>query len=384
MLTRRRIASTTAVLAILALLGWLAFHSSEPSYQGKSLSAWLDQAWQNQEGTYEFFSDIHLDTPSARAIRAMGKDALPSLLRMAHTRDTPLRRALGELSEHHPWLGFHPQNLKKIHDKTAYGFLVLGPEAKTALPELISMLEDPAPEVRMIASFAIGKIGPDCTPAIPALQRLTTNSPAANPSWKFWPSEQAFPAFALGAMGPVARSALPQIEQLRKDSDLFVRASAEVAFIKISGHGADAIFEALKDSSGSTNWQFAARAIAFFGTNGAPIIPFLIPALQNTNASVQEKALDALAAIHMSPETTIPAILPFVEASNTNNRIRDCALSVLHNFGPSARGMVPIATLLQALQDPEEEIRRRATNALRQIDPEAARKAGIDSGDGSN
>jgi HEAT repeat protein len=381
MCTRRRIASITAVLALLTFLAWLTFHSSEPSYQGKSLSAWLDQARQNNEGAYEFFSDIHLDTPSARAIRAMGKDALPTLLRMAHTRDTPLRRALGDLSEHHPWLGLHAQNLKKIHDKTAYGFLVLGPEAKTALPELISMLDDTSPEVRMIASFAIGKIGADGAAAIPALQKLTTNSPAANPGWRFWPDEKALPAFALGAMGPVARSALPQIELLRKHSDLFVRASAEAAFVKISGHGLDAIFEALKDPVNSTNWLFAAGAIAFFGTNGAPAIPFLISALQSTNASVQEKALDALSAIHMSPETTIPAVLPLVSASNTTNRITERALSVLHNFGPNARGLVPMTTLLQALQDPDEDIRRRATNALRQIDPETARKAGIDSGD---
>src|SRR5262245_61174518 len=101
MWTRRRIASITAVLALLALFAWLAFHSSEPSYHGKSLSAWLDQARQNNEGALEFFTDIHLDTPSARAIRAMGKDSLPTLLRMAHTRDTFLRWALGNLSEHH-------------------------------------------------------------------------------------------------------------------------------------------------------------------------------------------------------------------------------------------------------------------------------------------
>ena len=142
-------------------------------------------------------------------------------------------------------------------------------------------------------------------------------------------------AFALGEMGPAARPALPQIELLRKDSDLFVRAAAEAALIKISGHGLDAIFEALKNPSGSTNWLFAAEAILFFGTNGAPAIPFLISALQNTNANVQEKALSALSAIHMSPETTIPAILPFVAASNTTNRITEGALSVLQNSGPA-------------------------------------------------
>jgi HEAT repeat protein len=234
--------------------------------------------------------------------------------------------------------------------------------------------------VQILAAFAIGKIGPDGAPAIPALQRLITNSLSANPSRKFSTDERSVPAYALGAMGPAARRALPQLELLRKDSVLFVRATAEAAFIKISGHGLDAIFEPLKHPP-PTNWAFATSAIQFLGTNGAPAIPFLIPALQNPNATVRTMALLALRAIHVSPETTIPAILPFVAATNTDYQTRTTALTILRNFGPTARGLVPITTLLQALQDPDEDIRRRATNALRQIDPEAARNAGIDSDD---
>ncbi len=131
-----------------------------------------------------------------------------------------------------------------------------------------------------------------------------------------------------------------------------------MAFIRISGTGLDAILEPLKSPSHSGNWLFAAEATAVLGTNGAPAIPSLIPALQNTNASVREKALDALSAIHMSPEFSVPAILPLVAAANTNAGQRATALTILRNFGPSARAMV--------------------------IDPEAARKAGIDSGSVSN
>jgi HEAT repeat protein len=382
MWTRRRIASTTAILAALAFLAWLAFYSSEPSYHGKSLSAWLEQARQSKE-MENALSDVYLDTPSARAIRAMGKDALPFLIRMAHTRDTPLRKRMIDLSRQYDWLGYRPQPFDDIQTKTAYGFLVLGPAARPALPKLISMLDDPAPEVRLLAAFAIGKIGPDGAPAIPALQRLITNSVAPNPQRKVSTDERGLAAYALGAMGSVARPALPQIQLLRKDPDLFVRGIAEAAFVKISGTGLDAIFEPLKDPN-STNWPFAAMAITYLGTNGAPAIPSLIPALQNTNASVRERALHALSAIHMSLETTIPAILPLVAATNTNNWSRASALTVLGNLGLSARGLVPMTTLLQALQDPDENIRIHATNALRQIDPEAARKAGIDSSSDSN
>jgi HEAT repeat protein len=383
MCTRRRIASTTAVLAILALLAWLTFHSSEPSYHGKSLSAWLEQARQNKE-LENAFPGVHLETPSARAVRAMGKDALPALLRMAHTRDTALRRRIFDLSRQYDWLGLHLQPFDDIQMKYAYGFLVLGPEANGALPELISMLGDRAPEVRVLAAFAIGNIGPDGAPAISALQRLITNSLSANVQGQWKGEDRALAAYALGSMGPAAQTALPQLELLRNDSDLFVRAAAEAAFVKISGHGLDAILQRLKDSSNSTNWLFAAEAIAFLGTNGTPAIPYLITALQNTNASLREKALDALCAIHMSPELTVPAILPLVAATNTKAGERATALSALRNLGPSARATVPMTTLLQALADPDQSVRAQATNALRQIDPEAARKAGIDSDDNRN
>ena len=64
----------------------------------------------------------------------------------------------------------------------------------------------------------------------------------------------------------------------------------------------------------ATAWSPAAFGLIGLGTNAAPAIPFLIPALQNTNASVRNTALLALSAIHVSPETTVPAILPFVAA----------------------------------------------------------------------
>jgi HEAT repeat protein len=378
MWTRRRIASITAVLAVLALIASLVFHSSEPSYHGKSLSAWLEQARQNKE-IENAFPDVHLDTPSARALRAMGKDALPSLIRMAHTRDTLLRKRMIDLSQRYDWLGIHPQPFDDLQMEYVCGFSILGPAANGALPELISMLGDRAPEVRAFAAFAIGTIGPDAAPAIPALQRLITNSLSANVQGQWKGEDRGLAAYALGSMGPAAQRAVPQIELLRKDSDLFVRSAAEAAFVKIAGNGLATILESLKDPSDWTNWFFAASATTFLGTNGAQAIPLLVEALQHTNAAVRDTALNSLSAIHTAPELTVPAILPLVAAANTNAGQRAIALSILRNLGPSARGMVPTTTLLQALKDPDGNVRVHATNALRQINPEAAGKAGIDS-----
>jgi len=44
-------------------------------------------------------------------------------------------------------------------------------------------------------------------------------------------------------------------------------------------------------------------------------------------------------------------------------------------FGPDARIAVP--ALVELLNDPDLEVRGRATNALKAIDPEAAAKAGV-------
>jgi HEAT repeat protein len=292
-----------------------------------------------------------------------------------------------ELSRRYHWLGLHLEDFDETQMKVAYGFLVLGPVAKTALPELISMLNDPAPEVRALASFAIGKIGPEGASALPALQRLITNSVSGSAQGPHSTDERVLAAFALGEMGSVARPTLPQLELLRKDSDIFVRGAAEAAFVKISGRGLDAILEPLKDASSWTNWtnwQFAARATTFLGTNGIQAIPFLIQALQCTNSGARDLALESLGAIHMSPEITVPAILPLIAPTNTKAGDRATALAILRNLGTSARAMVPTTRLLQALQDTDGNVRAQATNALRQIDPEAARKAGIDSDGGSN
>jgi hypothetical protein len=300
---------------------------------------------------------------------------------MARTRDTAMRRRLIALSDEYAWIGVHPEPFDHIQMKAAYGFYVLGPAAKPALSKLVSMLDDPAPEVRALAAFAIGKIGPESARAIPALQRLITKPLAPNPQGTFAIQDRYLAAYALGAMGPAARAALPQIELLRQDSNMIVRAVAEAAFIRISGAGLSAIVEPLKAPSDSTNWLFAAEAVQFLGTNGAPAIPFLLQALQSTNARASSLALNALAAIHVSPEITIPAILPLIGISNTNAWDRANALDVLRSFGPSARGLAPVAILLQALTDPDLNVRAHATNALRHIDPEAAKKAGIDAGE---
>ena len=79
----------------------------------------------------------------------------------------------------------------------------------------------------------------------------------------------------------------------------------------------------------------------------------------------------------MQPELCLPALLPFFQAATTNGFTRAVTLEAIRAFGPAARGIVPISKLVEALDDPDQWVREHATNALRQVDPEAAAKAGV-------
>ena len=371
--------TTVAVSAgFIGLFAWISFHSSEPSYQGKKLSAWLEEARQNGELS-DALADIQLDTPAAKAIRSMGEEALPVLIRMARSRDTALRRKVREFWEEHDWMTFRPEEFADIQMKAAYGFLALGPAARPAVSELTSMLNDPAAEVRTMAAFALGKIGPGASNAVPALQKLIQN-PSPPPTYGKWRIEDRYiGTYALGQIGPAARPALRQIMALTNDAEYVVRTAAFAAAIRITGDGLGPFVEALKDPSNDvTNWLFAARVMHLAGTNGIPAIPLLIEALQNTNNDVRGQAVQTLGAIHMRPEVCVPALLPLLELTNTNTWTRASALSALRNFGPSAPpGAVPLAEITRCLDDPDQFVRTCATNTLRQLYPEAAAGAGI-------
>ena len=51
----------------------------------------------------------------------------------------------------------------------------MGPEAKTAVPDLIEMLKDQYEDIRQLAVDALAQIGPDAKAAVPALRALSND-----------------------------------------------------------------------------------------------------------------------------------------------------------------------------------------------------------------
>jgi len=122
-----RLAALAAVIGVLATLIWSRI---EPSYNGRSLSEWL--AMQN-------------DYPreSAEAMRAMGKRAIPFLLRWSDYKYPAWKRQVVTFYRRHPtWIGksharqFEPDALVNRTHLAAVGFVMLGTDAKGGVPQL--------------------------------------------------------------------------------------------------------------------------------------------------------------------------------------------------------------------------------------------------------
>src|SRR3954452_17069213 len=90
---RFRIVLVVLFVVIVGGVGWLVLRPHEPVYQGKRLSLWIEGYW-------------HAKHPEEinEAIRQMGTNTLPYLLRIMRTRDdSPLKLKLVELAAKQKW-----------------------------------------------------------------------------------------------------------------------------------------------------------------------------------------------------------------------------------------------------------------------------------------
>ena len=91
----RRIALAAFAAIILSGVLWQTRRSHEPVYQGKPLSFWLEQYYQkiNAGASLPSQDEIVWDE-TAVAIRGIGTNAIPYLLRLAAADDTALKKSI--------------------------------------------------------------------------------------------------------------------------------------------------------------------------------------------------------------------------------------------------------------------------------------------------
>jgi HEAT repeat protein len=253
-----RITFTVLIIAILGVCLWSASTPREPSYNGKPISVWLQDS-----------TPYGVDSPDAiEALRHIGINAIPTLLRMLRANDSPLKTKCIELLDRQDSVRIKIIPARDKNYQAFLGFDSLGADATNAVAELVAIYAE--------------KISAD---------------------------SQSYTACAIGAIGPAAKSA----------------------------------------------------------------IPTLLMGLKTTNDYVRWNTALALGRIHGEPASVVPELMRLLDNSNLTTRCFD--IQALGEFGTNAESAVPDLTVMLNDQDPN--IRVSATNALKQIDPEAAAKAGV-------
>jgi HEAT repeat protein len=164
---------------------------------------------------------------------------------------------------------------------------------------------------------------------------------------------------ALGLMGPEAAPAVPAlVRRLRQDAglDAYYNAVART-LARIGGReAARAILSTLTRVSLRARTH-AVRALGDIGPAAAVAIPTLIPMIGK-----EREAIVALGKIASQPAITVPALLAVLEKAS---RAKPSAMEALGRFGPAAAAATP--ALIRCLGEGGWKTRQRAAYALGRI-----------------
>jgi hypothetical protein len=138
------------VLVSLALWG----PPPEPKHKGRVLGDWLADLDTTNHPVQRQRAMI--------AVREIGTNALPLLLRLLETDRTGLAGTLREMRRFQTVLEFQPSSLFRW--RAIYGFRALGPSARVAIPRLTELLYQDSTCTG--ATFALMAIGPEAVPIL--------------------------------------------------------------------------------------------------------------------------------------------------------------------------------------------------------------------------
>jgi len=285
--------SILCVAAVFGLIGLLS-REREPRYQGRTLSQWWVIWSDSVDGPQE--SPARAEE-AAQAIRHIGTNAIPLLLKQVRRIESPVGNALFDLAwKFLPRPIFESRIVSSVfsggHDfDPSATFYILGSQAAPAVPGLTSLMYSPKNSgLAHYAAYCLAAIGKEGLPSlVAALDK--PQLPCCREA-----------AFLLGVKGP----------------------------------------------------PFT------FGTNIALAVPALAKRAGDKDPDLAAAAIRALGHIRLEPQIAVPALTNSLRSKDP--RVRQTAIRSLARFGEAT-------SLLTALSDSDESVRRTATNCLGLIAP---------------
>src|SRR5262249_42957909 len=118
----------------------------------------------------------------------------------------------------------------------------------------------------------------------------------------------------------------------------------------------------------------AARALGLIGPGAQAAVPALVEAMRDREARVRVRAAEALWQVARDP-ASVAVLAEVLRDKDLTPGDHSMAAQALGGIGPPARAARPLLTELTRAGD--FDLRSTAADALRKIDPEAAREAGV-------
>jgi HEAT repeat protein len=274
---------------------------------------------------------------------------------------------------------------KQVRRLAAYALGQIGPEAAEAVPALVIAADDNNIEVGWYSLEALGRIGPAAASAVPDVVRILKaaeqfrNSPGYGPL-------RVNGVRALGRIRTDSAAAISLLESTLSDTDRHVAIAATIALWQIDARG-DSI-ESIGAELASENDDIAlaaAMALVEIGEKAEPAAKPLIRALGHENADVRRAASRALSEIGLPAAPLVTKALEFpdrfdsVTAINTLGwMLEKTRRQVLHSSDTDLGVFIETATELQehivgaliaALDDSKAEIPDSAARALARLGP---------------
>jgi beta-lactamase regulating signal transducer with metallopeptidase domain/HEAT repeat protein len=278
---------------------------------------------------------------AADALASIGEDAIPTLKKGTESANlyerlwchAALAKIEGPKSPHLQVLA----ELMASEDKTASleavrGLTMIGPNAKSVLPQIIAAMDSPTTPKTDLAVL-LAQMGKDAAPAIPQLVALLDNSNAMT-------RQRA--AYALSTIGDGAlRPAVPGLARMLTAPEGYVREMAATAL----GTAGPTAKEAIRSLIGRLRDEdervraASATALGKIAPTDATVQSALVEAMKDESGRVRSSAAPVLA--EYAPVTK-EMIQVFLRASDDNWKAVDQACETFfHRLGPEDRKLIP-------------------------------------------
>ncbi len=251
---------TLPVLA-LALFAWKVVSRSEPVYQGRPLTSWVEQWRANFWAMGGPTDETRKAAAEAEAaIHHTGTSGIQFLLGLMKTREPAIK----------PWLRKKVPNSwhSRLH------------------------LENSAPRLKKLGGLGLAALGTNGSPAVPELMNLLSLEMTRNPPDQ---DNGYLPAMTLGFMGSAIDPAVPLLVQCLTNRDRSIRNEAATRLGQARRKPeivVPALLAYLKREE--VDVAVAILTIGYFGTNAIAASPTLVALLNDPNPDVRTAVTNSL------------------------------------------------------------------------------------------